>query len=97
MARPSVLVLAADADFLVFLVEGWAQASTAVAARLGGTECVLLALLQAVVLGVVQERADFHWHSAGLETWEGSGTKGAGEDKGDFHGDVEGFVDAGWW
>ena len=97
MARPNVLVLAADADFLVFLVEGWAQASTAVALRLGGTECVLLALLQAVILRVVQERADLHWHSAGVETWEGSDTKGAGEDEGDFHGDVEGFVDAGWW
>jgi hypothetical protein len=97
LARPNVLMLAADADLLVFLVEGRAQTSTAVALRLGGTECVLLALLQAVILRVVQERADLHWHSAGLETWEGSGTKGAGEDEGDFHGDVEGFVDAGWW
>jgi hypothetical protein len=97
LARPNVLVLAADADLLVFLVEGRAQASAAVALRLGGTESVLLALLQAVILRVVQERANFHWHSAGLETWEGSGTKGAGEDEGDFHGNVERFVDGGWW
>jgi hypothetical protein len=90
-------MLAADADLLVFLVEGRAQASATVALRPGGTESILLALVQAVILRVVQERADLHWHSAGLETWEGSGTKGAGEDEGDFHGDVEGFVDAGWW
>jgi hypothetical protein len=53
LARPNVLVLAADADFLIFLIEGRAQASAAIALRLGGTESILLALLQGVVLGVV--------------------------------------------
>jgi hypothetical protein len=80
-------MLAADADLLVFLVEGRAQASATVALRPGGTESILLALVQAVELRVVQKRADLEWHSAGLETWEGSGTKSAGEDEGGFHGD----------
>jgi hypothetical protein len=53
LARPNVLVLAADADLLVVLIEGRAQAGSAVALRLGGTESVLLALFQVVVLRVV--------------------------------------------
>jgi hypothetical protein len=97
LARRNVLMLAADADLLVLLIEGRAQASATVALRFGDTESVLLALLQVVVLSVAQERADLEWHSAGLETWKGSGTKGAGEDEGGFHDGVGKLRNSGWW
>jgi hypothetical protein len=57
-------MLAADADLLVLLVEGRAQASATVALRLGGTKSILLALVQAVELRVVQKRADLEWQAA---------------------------------
>lgn len=90
-------MLATDADLLVFFVEGRAQASAAVALHFGGTEGVLLTLLQVLVMGIVQERADPEWHSAGLETGECSGTQGTREDEEELHGNVNRTIGAGCW